>query len=261
MRRTFTVDGRAWTMNLTPNLFNKNARLSLWISPERRIPQNDWRRVHDSPFCTALFRELRRRRFLRVFGPKTGGRILLFKALREFDQIAREWSGLESIDFAALAGRRIPESPPVASLFKWTSSAHVERTYRRIVRRCRDRQYQPSSMSIDLTRKMFSFGHRWTVNACIYWHRDPATVTPPSEFWSAITLWPPKAVSLAEADRLRESGFYAGVEKSLEPLGFDGTWSEFPDGRFGRFDRYRLRWKEVRPLCDAIAAWNLPRTP
>ena len=258
-RRQFNAGGRDWEMALNPSVHPVSALLNLWFVPTPSAKPRDWKRIDRLPFCTALDRKMRLLRFLKVFGCASGGRILYYKRLTAFRQIAWNWKRLAAVKMETLDGRPIPDSAPVPrpigpvhqllrERLLWDLVGHVQRNEAKGLR--------SHHLAFGLTIHEKAAGHRWTINWGIYWHHRPGDVDPPSTFWAALLIWPPSGFSRGDRKVLEKSGFYSRVSRSLRKLRFKGRWVDLQGG-FADFSRHRLRWKDVQPLCDEVQGWSL----
>jgi hypothetical protein len=109
-----------------------------------------------------------------------------------------------------------------------------------------------ATFSIERRRTMTSLGLRWIV--CTSIHRIRNTVK------ASVTIWPPKNLSAAGADRLRRDGFERVVTSSLRKMGYRGQWQPTTreDVRFGDFWKHDLRMRDVGRERAILDDFSLP---
>jgi hypothetical protein len=259
LRRRFRAAGLKWRLELNPSVNSLNSLLNLWICPAPPPKPKDWTKLDRSPFCTALYRKMNVLGFLKVFGPRSGGRILFFRRITSYPQISQLWKQIVPVAFESLDRQRIPETPPVRGPIQAVPGPMRERLFWELARRCqRGNANDPRSphLSFGITTKVRVLGHQWTVCFGIYWHRHRRQVDPPSTFWGSLMIWPPDGLSRQDRARLEKIGFYYRISKSLKTRRFKGGWHDHYGG-FADFSRHQLQWRDIAPLCDEFRNWSI----
>jgi hypothetical protein len=246
---------------MNPSVGNLNALLNLWVCPVPRVKSGKWKKLDRSSFCSALYRKMNALRYLKVFGPSSGGRILFLRRLTNYREIWANWKRVAGIDFEHLEVEKIQVSPPVRGPIRPVRRSLREKLFWELARRCQGGSLTgPNSphMAFGVTRKEMAGGCRWTVCFGVYWNLYPSYVTPPSTLWSSLMIWPPEGFSDRDRARLGQIDFFSRISQSVKLQKFAGLWHEH-HGPFADFWRHKLQWSEIVPLSKAFQKWSLKR--
>jgi len=253
LQREFCAAGREWELQMNPSVNPSTAMLSLWICPRRVLEPREWKKLDRGAFCTRLDRKMQSLRFLKVFGLSSGGRILFYKRITSVSQVTANWRNIARIRFDSLSRQRVPDSPPVRSPLPPVGDRPRERLLWELVRRGRS-----PHLSIGRTLKEKVSGRLWTVHLGVYWNLHPRSVSPPSELWCSVMVWPPSGLTPKDQAGLQRRGFYSRISRSLKRRGFRGKWHD-DRGGFADFGKNHLRWADIVPLCTELQTWTLKK--